>query len=136
MAIVQVCVFCGSEVVGRHEAFVPNRIWGLQQSSGFHECGHQSVFEEDDSPYVAYFVKHNDTAANLIAKYGFSTWKNRVVFAYEELGIESHNYFKRVLDRLLKDIDKMLMRNESERKIKLLIENKFKPYKEVLKNSQ
>jgi len=132
----QVCVFCGSEVIGKHEVFVTNRIWGLQQAARLHECGHQTVFEEDDSPYVAYFVKKNDKAANLVAKYGFSKWKNQVVFAYEELGVESHNYFKRVLARLLKDIDAMIKRGDSERKIKLLIEKKFEPFKEVLKNGQ
>jgi len=131
----QVCVFCNKEVIGKHEVFVPNRIWGLQQSAGFHECGHQTVFEEDDSPYVAYFIKHNDKAANLIAKHGFSKWKGKAVFAYEALGVESHNYFKRVLANLLKDIDAMLKRGDSERKIKLVIGHKFEPFKEVIKNN-
>ena len=133
----QVCAFCSKEVIGRHEVFVPNRIWGLQRSAKLHECGHMSVFEEeDDNPFVAYFVKNNDRATQLLVKYGFSKWARKVVFHYEQIGVESHNYFKKLLVGLLKEIDAMLKRGDSERKIRLIVENKFEPYKEVLRNGQ
>ena len=134
-----ICVFCGKAVsADRWEPFVPNRIWGLAHKWTEHEHDHQSVFAEgQEDSYSSFLINRDDKAANLVAKYGFSRWKNKVVFHYLVSGSESKEEFKRLLKELLEEIDSILQSElpSKEDKIRLLVVDKFEPYREIIKRS-
>ncbi|MEM2954660.1 MAG: hypothetical protein QW625_01750 [Candidatus Nanoarchaeia archaeon] len=135
-----ICVFCKEKIEeDRVEIFVSNRLWGIKHKwSTSHECGHESVFSEGefaDSKYATFAYKENDKTLSLIAKYGFSMWKNKEVFHYLVLGLESKEKFKQILKNLIEEVDKILASEIpfAEEKAKLLIQDKFGPYREQIR---
>jgi hypothetical protein len=135
-----VCVFCDKAIKTKNqESFVKHRILGLAHKWAEHECGHESVFAEgQEDSYVSFLYSKDDEAAKLIAKYGFGMWKNKVIFHYLISGSESKAEFKRILKELLEEIDNLLDLKvpAAEEKIHLLIEDKFEPYRELIKQHE
>lgn len=132
-----ICAICGKQLhidPKKVEEFVPDRLWAIRLEQNIHSCGHESVFARGEPIYSAFLYKPGDKALELLSKLEMSKWKDKAYFHYIEEGVEDTEDFKKVMKRLINEIDFILedpkIKNKEE-KIKLIIQDKLEGYKET-----
>jgi len=121
------------------EEFVPGRLWAIELGKEIHSCGHESIFADGEPVYSGFFYKPGDKAMELIAKVEISKWKDKAYFHYIEEGVEDTEDFKKVMVRLINEVDSILENpkiKDKEDKVRLIVQDKLQGYKEKVERGK